>query len=97
MSPERSHAYRQVIQTLDDLGPAKLLDSEQATIRDAADTLIFSCDLRQDGAAREALSDVERLGRALVDSGRWERVTAERLVGNVSACGPTAAPELRAA
>lgn len=97
MSPERSHAYRRVIQTLDDLGPTKLLDSEQETIRDAADTLIFSRDLSQDGAAREALSDVERLSRALVDSGRWERVTAERLVGNVSACGPAAAPELRAA
>jgi hypothetical protein len=64
MSPNRAHAYRRVIQTLNDLGPSKLLDGEQDRIRSAADSLIFSSDLSEDVAAQEALEDVERLCRA---------------------------------
>ena len=88
MSPERTQAYRRVTHTLDELGPSKLLDDEQDRIRHAADNLIFSSDLGGDGAAREALHDVEQLCTALVDSGRWEAVTAERLERDVRACGP---------
>jgi hypothetical protein len=97
MSPERTHAYRRVMHTLDQLGPSKLLDGEQDRIRSAADNLIFSSDLLEDVAAQEAMDDVERLCRALVESGRWERVTAERLAGDLVACGPARPAVLRAA
>jgi len=97
MSPERTLAYRRVIKTLIELGPSKLLDVEQDRIRYAADNLIFSSDVAEDVAAREALDDVERLCHALTDSGRWERVTAERLANDLSACGPKRPAELRAA
>jgi hypothetical protein len=97
MSPERTRAYRRVVQTLDDLGPSKLLDPEQDRVRDAADSLIFSADLAEDTAAREALEDVERLCNDLVGSGRWEQVTADRLAADVAACGPEHASQLEAA
>jgi hypothetical protein len=87
MSPERTQAYRRVMHTLDELGPSKLQDNEQDRIRLAADTLIFSSDLLSDDA-REALRDIDELCAALVDSGRWESVTAERLEQDVHACGP---------
>ena len=97
MTPERADAYRRVIETLDELGPSKLLGGEQDRIRRAADDLIFSRDLMQDVAARQALEDVERLCRAFIDSGRWEEATAMRLADDVSQCGPMLLPELRAA
>jgi hypothetical protein len=97
MTPERADAYRRVIHTLDELGPSKLLEGEQDRIRRAADELIFSDDLMEDVAARQALEDVERLCRAFVDGGRWEETTAMRLAEDVSQCGPTLLPELRAA
>jgi hypothetical protein len=97
MTPERADAYRRVIQTLDDLGPSKLLGEEQDRIRRAADDLIFSRDLMEDVAARQALEDVERLCRAFVDSGRWEEVSAMQLAEDVSQCGPMLLPDLRAA
>jgi hypothetical protein len=97
MTPERADAYRRVIQTLEDLGPSKLLGEEQDRIRRAADDLIFSRDLMEDVAARQALEDVERLCRAFIDSGRWEEASAMRLAEDVAQCGPTLLPELRAA
>ena len=45
MTNERTQAYGRVVQTLDELGPTKLLPAEQARIRDAADNLIFAGDL----------------------------------------------------
>lgn len=97
MSPDRTQAYRRVILTLQELGPSKLLKSEQDRIRHAADNLIFSSDLGNDVAAQEALEDARRLCRALVESGRWEQVTASRLEADMSECGPDRSPELRAA
>jgi hypothetical protein len=94
------------VQTLTDLGPSKLLESEQDRIRSAADSLIFCGDLAQDDAARTALEDVEALCRSLVDCGRWEDVTAMRLADDLWDCGPGNSaqlirhvhwPELRAA
>ncbi len=87
MSPERTQAYRRVMSTLDELGPSKLQDSEQDRIRSAADALIFSAGLATDTAAREALSDTAELCASLVDSGRWEAVTAKRLERDLPACG----------
>jgi hypothetical protein len=97
MSPERTNAYQRVMQTLNELGPSKLLDGEQDRIRYAADSLIFSSDLRKDLAAREALGDVERLCRALVESGRWAEVTAKRLADDLLQCGPRGTAALTAA
>jgi hypothetical protein len=97
MSPERTLAYRRVINILTDLGPSKLLGGEQDRIRLAADNLIFSSDLLEDLAAREALEDAESLCRALVESGRWEQVTATRLATDLHECGPGRTAELRAA
>jgi hypothetical protein len=97
MTAERAHAYRRVIHTLGELGPSKLMPAEQERIRHALDSLIFSVDLNQDAAAREALIDMDRLCTALVESGRWERAGAHRLASDISQCGPQPPAELQAA
>src|ERR1700760_260777 len=97
MSPERSHAYRRVMNTLSDLGASKLQPGEQDRIREAADALIFCADLDQDSSARAAFEDVEDLLNALIQCGRWQRETAERLADDVYGCGPTHSIELSAA
>lgn len=88
MSPDRTNAYRRVLHTLAELGPSKLQLSEQERIRYAADSLIFCADFEQDQAAREALIDTELLCEVLVESGRWERVTADRMMESLRECGP---------
>jgi hypothetical protein len=97
MNSERATAYRQVMKTLDDLGPSKLLTEEQDRIRHAADTLIFSADPLCDGAAQDAMSDVDQLCRTLIESGRWQEVTALRLADDVAACALARVPAARAA
>lgn len=92
MSPERSHAYKRVMHALDELGPSKLLLEEQDRIRYAADILIFSGD-PADEEASVALADALMLCEALVQSGRWEPVTAGRLADDISGCGPMLEPE----
>ena len=69
MSPERSNAYRRVMKTLEDVGPSKLLDSEQQRIRYAADNLIFAADLSTDVEAQDALADVVALCDVLTRAG----------------------------
>jgi hypothetical protein len=91
MSPERTSAYRRVTQTLAELGPSKLWDGEQDRIRYAADTLIFCSGLPADEAARNALADAELLVHDLVESERWTQPTADRLLGDLRACGPAEA------
>jgi hypothetical protein len=83
--------------TLEELGPSKLGTGEQDRIRYAADNLIFCGELLEDAAALDALADVECLCRALVESGRWEQVTAMRLADDVAECGPPRPAELLAA
>jgi len=97
MSPERSSAYRRVMKILEDMGPSKLLDDEQQRIRYAADNLIFSRDLETDIEAQTALIDVENLCRTLIETGRWEEVTATRLADDLYQCGPAAPAILQAA
>ena len=97
MSPERSNAYRRVMKTLEDIGPSKLLETEQQRIRYAADNLIFSGELSTDAEAQDALADVEALCSALVESGRWEQASAGRLAEDVYECGPAAPAILQAA
>jgi hypothetical protein len=95
MTSDRARAYARVMKTLNDLGPAKLLASEQAQVRDAADTLLF-CDDLGDVSARAAFSQIEALHWRLVSSGRWSAARAGELADEIYACGP-ALLELRAA
>ena len=88
MTSERSQAYGRVMRILEDLGPAKLHDSERERVRAAADTLIYAEDLGVDDEAREAVSDMTALARHLVESERWLDDSARRLLEDVLACGP---------
>jgi hypothetical protein len=85
------------MKTLEDVGPSKLLDGEQQRIRYAADNLIFSADLATDVEALDALEDIESLCRTLVETGRWEEVSATRLAEDVYQCGPAEPVILQAA
>jgi hypothetical protein len=97
MSPERTDAYRRVLHTLAELGPTKLQPDEQERIRYAADSLIFCPDLLQDDPTRDSLEDTELLVEVLVESGRWERVTADKLIADLRGCGPAFPFELQQA
>jgi hypothetical protein len=85
MTSERTQAYGRVVQTLDELGPTKLLAAEQCRIRDAADILIFSADIAE---ARGALLDISRLAEHLVNSGRWLEERVDQLIADLLGCGP---------
>jgi hypothetical protein len=78
------------MRTLDDVGPAKLMEPERERIRLAADTLFFAEDLSVDAEAREAVSDITALARHLVESERWLDETARKLLQDVLAAGPLA-------
>ncbi|HEX6025064.1 MAG TPA: hypothetical protein VFZ00_23940 [Solirubrobacter sp.] len=85
MTAARASAYGNVTALLRELGPAKLTQSEQERIREAADELIFAASL--DGV-RHVVRDVGELGRHLEATGRWSPPRARRLVATVRACGP---------
>lgn len=97
MTGQRSRAYARVTKTLRDLGSAKLLPSEQARIRRAADTLVFCADLVASTSARAVLADLSELQDHLVASGRWSPERAGRLMDDIWACGPGVAMALPAA
>lgn len=84
---ERSQAYGRVVQTLRDVGPAKLLPDEQDMLREAADALFFTDDALGDPDALAAVGRVEELAAHLVDSRRWTAERAADLVDCVVACG----------
>jgi hypothetical protein len=88
MTSERTQSYSRVVRTLDDLGPTKLLATEQERIRDAADTLIFSAGVED--AERAAIADVQALVDHLIESGRWTAERAEELRDDLLGCGPLA-------
>jgi hypothetical protein len=88
MTSCRAAAYRRVIQTLRDMGPAKLWPEEQASIRDAADTLLFCTEPDADDAAHLALAAVATLTGDLIDAERWTPERAQRLLDDVWGCGP---------
>ena len=89
MTNERTEAYGRVVQTLDEIGATKLLPAEQARIRDAADILIFACDLEE---AQDALRDIGSLAEHLLGSGRWLEERVDTLLANLLACGPSNVP-----
>ena len=88
MTSYRATAYRRVIQTLRDMGPAKLLPAEQALLREAADTLLFCTEPDADGAAQVSLAAVAVLTDDLIDAERWTPESAQRLLDDIWACGP---------
>ena len=97
MSPERTNAYRRVLDTLAELGPSQMQAHEEDQIRYVADSLVFCSDLCQDDATRDSLEDTVLLFEVLVESERWERATADRLIQDLRACGPELPVELQAA
>jgi len=88
MTSYRAVAYRRVIQTLRDMGPAKLWPAEQACVREAADALLFCTEPDADGAAQVALAAVAVLTDELIDAQRWTPERAQRLLDDIWACGP---------
>jgi len=95
MTADRARAHARVTKTLRDLGPAKLLPAEQARIRLAADTLVFSA---EPGAGTlAARADVTALCRHLAGSGRWLPERADELLADLWACGPSELDALAAA
>ena len=87
MNSERSQAYGKVMKWLADLGPAKLHQTEQDLIRDAADTLLFA----EDESAETALARVEELAVTLVESDRLLEETAQQLLRDLEDAGPATA------
>jgi hypothetical protein len=87
MTRQRARAYARVMETLRELGPAKLLPAEQERIRGAADALVFSS-MATEWSARAAFLDVDALCEQLVESGRWSVERAVELANDLCACGP---------
>lgn len=97
MTSERAKAYRRVVTMLREIGPASLWPSEEARIREAADTLLFCRDLDAE-EARTALAAVGTITDSLIDAGRWTSSRARGVLDDIWACGPGAAmPEAVAA
>jgi hypothetical protein len=95
MTADRARAHARVTKTLRDLGPAKLLPAEQARIRLAADTLVFST---EPGAGTlAARADMTALCRHLAASGRWLTWRADELLADLWDCGPSELDALAAA
>jgi hypothetical protein len=97
MNADRAAAYGRVMQTLSDMGPAKLQASEQDLIREAADAMLFADDLAYDAHARMAYDALQEMAERLIESDRWLFKTADRLMDDVEACGPGVTAELLAA
>jgi hypothetical protein len=87
MTSERAQAYGRVMKQLEELGDAKLQPSEQARLREAADTLLF-CEDPSRPEVGAALDDVEALVDVLLEADRLTEERAQRLLDDVSACGP---------
>lgn len=69
-------------------GPGALEPQERVLLREAADAVLFCEDIALDEEAREALSRVGDLTGTLVGAERWDTATAERVLGDLEACGP---------
>ena len=69
-----------------------LTPDQQAVIREAADSLLFSEDLAADAPARQALAELRELAARLVEDDVLGRGTVEGLMADVEDCGPLGAP-----
>jgi hypothetical protein len=91
MDAERSRAYQRVIRSVDELSASKLHRDEQAVIRAAADAMLFAQDPTDPGGeAHAAVAELTGLFERLATADRLTPETLDRLLGDVSACGPTA-------
>ncbi|MGI8748978.1 MAG: hypothetical protein ACR2J6_00215 [Thermoleophilaceae bacterium] len=88
MNSERTQAYGRVMKTLRDLSESKLHPSEQETVREAADALLFCRTMAEDPAAEQALSELYELTEQLVENDRLSSGAAIELTADVEACGP---------
>jgi hypothetical protein len=79
------------MKTLADLGPAKLHAAEEATLREAADSLLFCEDFSDDDGAHQALAKAGRLRVRLEEAERLTAEALDRLLFDIQACGPAAA------
>jgi hypothetical protein len=91
MNSDRAQAYGRLMQAVRAEGPEALEPAEQATLREAADALLFCEDLSWDDEARDGVTRVGDLAGELVGSGRWAPDRAEALLSDIEACGPVAA------
>lgn len=87
VTSERAQAYGRVMRGLQSLS---LTPEQQAVIREAADSLLFSEDLAADAPARQALAELRELAARLVDDDVLGRDIVERLLADVEDCGPVA-------
>jgi hypothetical protein len=87
MTDYRARAYRRVLTTLGDMGPAKLWPDEQRIIREVADALVFANDLANE-ETRMALGAAVALTDHLIDTERWTASRAHQLLDDIWACGP---------
>jgi len=97
MNAERAEAYGRVMNTLADVGPAKLQPREQDLVREAADAMLFSEDYETDAHAQMAFDALEEMVERLVESDRWMMQAADRLLRDVEDCGPLVPVDVLAA
>jgi hypothetical protein len=90
VTSERAEAYGRVMKTLADLATAKLHEGEAATLREAADSLLFCNDLSEDAGAHQALAKVGDLCVRLEEAERLTPEALDRLLLDIQACGPAA-------
>jgi len=95
MNAQRARAHARVTKMVREVGPAKLLPSEQSRIRATVDALVFCDEIVTDAAARAAFSDVIALCEHLVATGRWTPRSADDLADEIWACGPSVEVALR--
>ena len=89
MTPERARAYQRVMTTVDGLAAAKLHPDEQAIVRAAADALFFLPEGEDaTSAVRDDVAALTHLVERLMVADRLTATTLDRLVVDVSACGP---------
>ena len=89
MNSIRAQAYGRVMETIRAVEVTGLSDDESDRIREAADTLLFCDDLESAPAARAAMEDITALARELVADGRWMPESADLLLEDLGACGPS--------
>jgi hypothetical protein len=91
MTSDRSKAYGRVMHLVS--AQTLLSDGEQATIREAADSLLFCEEIEDSPDVMESLVAAIELGQGLVASGRWASWRLELLVEELSECGPGPVPQ----
>ena len=87
MTSHRARAYCRALGLI--AGPGMDI-GEQEQVRQAADTLLFA--ERCDATTHEALCEARAVLHGLIRAARWSQYRAERLLGELRACGPEGLP-----